>query len=132
MELRPLANGTVENKLGERVALETDYLFPLLKCSDLSNGRLTPKRLVLVTQRAVGGDTSAIAGAAPQTWRYLQRHRDQFEGRKELHLQGPRRVRAVRHWRICLRSVESRRVRVAPAGAFSSGRSTPIQACVFR
>jgi len=82
MELRPLANGTLENKLGQRVELETDYLFPLLKCSDLSNGRLTPQRLVLVTQRGVGGDTCGIAASAPHTWRYLQRHRSLFEARK--------------------------------------------------
>ena len=73
MELRPVTNGTVENKLGERVELETDYLYPLLKCSDLSNGRLTPQRLVLVTQRAVGGDTAGIARSAPRTWRHARR-----------------------------------------------------------
>ena len=82
MELRPSANGTVENKLGERVKLETDYLYPLLKCSDLSNGRLLPKRLVLVTQRGVGGDTSGIANSAPQTWRYLQSHSEKLAARK--------------------------------------------------
>ena len=82
MELRPVGNGAVENKLGERVELESDYLFPLLKCSDLSNGRLTPKRLVLVTQRAVGGDTAGIARSAPQTWRYLQNHSDKLAARK--------------------------------------------------
>ena len=82
MELRPVANGTVENKLGERVELETDYLYPLLKCSDLSNGRLTPKRLVLVTQRGVRDDTSGIANSAPQTWNYLQSHRDKLAARK--------------------------------------------------
>jgi hypothetical protein len=82
MELRPIANGMVENKLGERVKLESEYLYPLLKCSDLSNGRLLPKRVVLVTQRGVGGDTSGIATAAPQTWRYLQKHSDKLAARK--------------------------------------------------
>lgn len=82
MELRPAANGAVENKLGELVELESDYLYPLLKCSDLANGRLTPTRLVLVTQRAVGGDTSGIASSAPQTWRYLQSHIGRFTARK--------------------------------------------------
>ena len=82
MELRPVANGTVENKLGERVELEPDFLYPLLKCSDLSNGRLTPRRLVLVTQRGVGGDTAGIASLAPQTWRYLQSHSGKFAARK--------------------------------------------------
>ena len=81
MELRPLADN-VENAEGERVNLESGYLFPLLKCSDLANGRTTPQRLVLVTQRFVGDDTSAIAKAAPRTWSYLQKHRSRFEARK--------------------------------------------------
>ena len=82
MELRPIANGTVENKLGERVELEADYLYPLLKCSDLSNGRLTPKRTVLITQRYVGDETSGIADVAPRTWRYLQSHSAKLSARK--------------------------------------------------
>jgi hypothetical protein len=82
MELRPAANGVVENKLGERLELETNYLYPLLKCSDLANEHLTPRRLVLVTQRAVGGDTSGIEHLAPQTWRYLQSHSAKFTARK--------------------------------------------------
>jgi hypothetical protein len=82
MELRPVAKGTVENKLGQRVELEGDYLFPLLKCSDLANGRLTPQRLILVTQRTVGGDTADIVRLAPKTWRYLQSHSTKFEARK--------------------------------------------------
>ena len=82
MELRPVGDGTVENKLGERIRLEGDYRYPLLKCSDLSNGRLSPQRLVLVTQRTVGGATSDIAGAAPNTWAYLQSHCAKFSQRK--------------------------------------------------
>jgi len=82
MELRPLANGTVENSLGERLELEEDYLYPLLKCSDLANGRITPQRLILVTQRTVGGDTGGIVGLAPKTWRYLQSHSPKFAARK--------------------------------------------------
>ena len=82
MELKPAANGAVENKLGERVVLESDCLYPLLKCSDLANHRTTPGRLVLVTQQNVGGDTSGIARTAPQTWSYLQSHRDKLNARK--------------------------------------------------
>ena len=82
MELRPIANGTVENKFGEQVELETDWLYPLLKCTDLARDRLTPGRLVLVTQRRVGDDTSVIARSAPKTWRYLQSHRQKMEARK--------------------------------------------------
>src|SRR5439155_4353761 len=40
MELRGSRGQTLENKLGEHVNIEPDYLFPLLKCSDLANGRI--------------------------------------------------------------------------------------------
>ena len=82
MELHPTADGGVKTTQGERLDLEPDYLFPLLKCSDLANGRTTPKRIVLVTQRFVGDDTAAIAIKAPRTWTYLQSHRERFFARK--------------------------------------------------
>ncbi len=82
MELRRTPDGIVENTDGQRLDLEGDYLFPLLKCSDLANGRLIPKRLVLVTQRYVGDDTAVIANKAPRTWSYLQSHSDRFMARK--------------------------------------------------
>ena len=82
MELVRMPDGGVENAVGERLDLEADYLFPMLKCSDLSNGRTIAKRLVIVTQRFVGDDTAVIAGQAPRTWTYLQTHRDRFQARK--------------------------------------------------
>lgn len=82
MELRRTNGRTLENKLGEQVSIEPDYLFPLLKCSDLANGRIEPERFVVVTQRRVGEDTSVIAKKAPRTWRYLDSHRSLFEARK--------------------------------------------------
>jgi hypothetical protein len=82
MELRRGNGHGWENKLGEHVNIEPDYLFPLLKCSDLANGRIDPERFVVVTQRRVGEDTSGIAKTAPRTWRYLDSHRKLFEARK--------------------------------------------------
>lgn len=82
MELCPAGDDEVENTHGERFKLEPKHLYPLLKCSDLANGRLTPERLVLVTQRFVGDDTAAIEKAAPLTWSYLQTHRERFFARK--------------------------------------------------
>jgi hypothetical protein len=82
MELRRTPEGSVENVEGERLDLEEDYLFPLLKCSDLANGRVVPKRLVIVTQRSVGDDTAGIAHRAPKTWNYLQKHSNRFLARK--------------------------------------------------
>lgn len=82
MELRLFDGRSLENKLGEAVCIEEDYLFPLLKCSDLANGRIEPERFVVVTQRRVGEDTSIIAKTAPRTWDYLNSHRKLFESRK--------------------------------------------------
>ena len=82
MELRQAGGEPLHNKLGENVHIESDYLFPLLKCSDLANGRMEPERFVLVTQRRVGEDTKIISKTAPRTWRYLDSHRHLFEARK--------------------------------------------------
>jgi len=65
--------GGLTNGLGESVTLETDYLFPLLKTSDVARGR-QPRRSVLVTQRRVTDPTDRIADHAPRTWRYLLDH----------------------------------------------------------
>jgi len=82
MELWPDERKVLHNKLSETVELEPDFLFPLLKCSDLANGRTEPERFVLVTQTRVGEDTSGISSKAPLTWNYLESHRGLFEARK--------------------------------------------------
>lgn len=70
------------NGLGETVELEDRYLYPLLKSSDLGNGRIMPRKSVLVTQERMGDDTSTIAGEAPKTWQYLIDHASTLDGRK--------------------------------------------------
>lgn len=82
MELWRNGGGKMRNKLDEEVELEPDYLFPLLKCSDLANGRTKPERWLLLTQRRVGDDTGGIAEIAPKTWLYLNRHHALFKARK--------------------------------------------------
>lgn len=82
MELRPVNGHGFQNKLGEQVKIEPDLLYPLLKCSDLANGRTQPDRLMVVTQRRVGENTAGIEESAPLTWRYLDAHRELFEARK--------------------------------------------------
>jgi hypothetical protein len=62
------------NRLGEECPLETRYLFPLLKSSDIANGRLVPQRYVLLTQRRTSDDTEQIKDIAPRTWQYLLKH----------------------------------------------------------
>jgi hypothetical protein len=56
MELT-LENGNCVNGLDQTVDIEPDFVFPLLKSSDLGNGRTKPRRFVLVTQQSTGEDT---------------------------------------------------------------------------
>ena len=70
------------NGLGEQVRVEPDYLFPMLKTSDVANGSPErPTRFMLVPQRFLGEDTEPIKTAAPRTWEYLESHHDAFERR---------------------------------------------------
>lgn len=61
------------NGLGEKVDLEDFYLYPMLKSSELVNGK-QPSRWMIVTQKSIGEDTSIIKVKAPKTWRYLNDH----------------------------------------------------------
>jgi hypothetical protein len=76
------ADGALRNGLGETVAIERDYVYPLFKGSDLVRANDVPRRFVLVTQRALGDDTLVIRERAPATWRYLERHQAAFTARK--------------------------------------------------
>jgi len=82
MELERL-NEAYVNGLGESVYLENDYLYPLLKSSDLGNGRTCSyRKIVLITQKTVGEDTTIIQKNAPKTWQYLANHHKQLAKRK--------------------------------------------------
>lgn len=72
MELRRDSRG-LRNGLGERVDIEPDYLYPMLKSSDLAGG-CSVHRWMLVTQQATNHDTETIARVAPRTWKYLLEH----------------------------------------------------------
>ena len=83
MELRKEGAGFV-NGLGEHVDLEETYIYPLLKSSDLANGRLAPKRYVMVTQSRPGDETESIEWTAPKTWAYLLHHADMLDRRRSI------------------------------------------------
>ena len=68
------------NGLGEFVHLEGDFLYPMLKSSELARGAL-PSRHMLVTQRSIGEETTGISERAPLTWRYLESHADMLDSR---------------------------------------------------
>jgi len=73
MELSRTPQG-YENGLGEIVDIEEEFLFPILKGSDIGNERTEPRGAMIVTQKAVGEETSMLEVAAPRTWNYLLRH----------------------------------------------------------
>lgn len=63
------------NGLGELVALEDTYIYPMLKSSHVARTATANKnRFMLVPQRTVGDDTARIANLAPRTWQYLVGH----------------------------------------------------------
>ncbi|RAQ47053.1 SAM-dependent methyltransferase [Arthrospira sp. O9.13F] len=82
MELRQV-NDDLVNGLGEKVNLEDDYIFPLLKGSDIANGKISQTdKYVLVTQKSLGEDTTLIQNHAPQTWNYLEQNAANLDGRQ--------------------------------------------------
>jgi hypothetical protein len=82
MELERIDNG-FKNGLGECVDLEDVYIYPLLKSSDIGNGRTDfYRKVVLITQKSVGEDTSVIQIIAPKTWKYLCEHKEFLKNRQ--------------------------------------------------
>lgn len=71
-----------KNGFGELFELEDDFVYPLLKSSDIANGKLEPRRWVLVTQKEVKNDTQQIAETAPKTWDYLLSKAEFLDNRK--------------------------------------------------
>ena len=67
--------GCFRNGLHELPELEENFVYPMLKCSDIARGRTAePHRWMLVTQRRMGENTAGIEARAPRTWAYLAAH----------------------------------------------------------
>lgn len=75
MELKKFG-GSYLNGLGERVELEPECVYPLLKGSEVAKGGGGSDRWMLVPQRGLGDDTSVLAERAPRTWAYLVEHEE--------------------------------------------------------
>ncbi|MHC4476400.1 MAG: N-6 DNA methylase [Planctomycetota bacterium] len=81
MELRK-EDGRYRNGFGELVELDADYVYPMLKSSDVANGRASrPVLWMLVTQQHIGENTRLLQKLAPRTWDYLSRHGDLLDRR---------------------------------------------------
>ena len=82
MELKKI-NDKLFNNLGEEVEIEDTYLYPLLKGSDVANGRIhKTNRYLIVTQKLLADPIESITEIAPKTWQYLENHAIFFDSRK--------------------------------------------------
>ena len=60
--------------------LESGYVFPLCKCSDLFRNR-RPTRHMVIPQRSFGERTEHLRLDAPKLWAYLEAHADVLDAR---------------------------------------------------
>lgn len=73
-------NDGLHNALGDLVDVESQVIFPLAKCADVSAG-IRRGRYLLLPQTSLKSDTSVLQSAAPKAWEYLSRHADRFQAR---------------------------------------------------
>ena len=82
MELSNI-NETLQNGLSKTVSVEPDYIYPLLKSSDLvKENLLLGRKYVLISQKKIGEDTLVLKSKAPKFWKYLSAHQEKLNDRK--------------------------------------------------
>ncbi len=83
LELAKTPDGSLTNKLGTKVEVESDHVFPLIKGTQLEHGDTTePSRWIILTQHDLKQTTLRLRNTAPKLWGYLSAHRDLFEARR--------------------------------------------------
>jgi len=83
IELTSDSQGFLKNKLGETVNIEAEYIYPLLKSSDLFNQEIiNPHKYAIITQKNLKEDTNNLEKIAPQLWTYLTTYKTIFDKRK--------------------------------------------------
>lgn len=73
-------DGVFINGLGERVEIEPQVVFSLLKSSDLAAHR-GPRKWLLVPQRSMSDSPERLQVSAPKAWRYLGEHAEALDKR---------------------------------------------------
>jgi len=83
MELTQTPDGW-KNGLGESVCIEEEYIYPLLKSSDIQTYSSVReiKGAVIVPQKEAYEKTHFLHGNAPRLWAYLNEHVQYFNSRK--------------------------------------------------
>lgn len=71
------------NGLGVEADIESDFVFPIYKSSDIARGNVKkPRKWVIATQEYVGQNTDRIQNMAPKTWSYLISNSTLMDARK--------------------------------------------------
>jgi hypothetical protein len=83
MEL-DIIDSCLVNGYGEKVDVEDSLLYPLLKSSDIANGKIEIRKKVIVTQKRTGEETDYIQYKYPKTWKYLNDYIKDFKKRKSI------------------------------------------------
>lgn len=78
-----LSDGVYTNGFGETVQIEDDLIYPLLKSSDINKYRENKfRKFIIVSQKKIGDDTSALKHTHPLTYSYLTQYETIFSKRK--------------------------------------------------
>jgi len=76
-------NGHYINSFGERIKLESNLVYGLLKSSDLRGDKTnTYRKSTIITQNKIGQETNYIKDKFPLTFNYLKSHKELFDKRK--------------------------------------------------
>ncbi len=76
-------DNSFQNKLGEQVCCEREFLYPLLKSSMIKAYEISSsKSYIPMTQKKIGADTAYLEHSAPKLWNYLNAHSAFFDARK--------------------------------------------------
>lgn len=73
------------NGFNENLKLENDYVYPLLKSSDLKGGIIeTGNKSIIITQKSTSDNTNYIKNTAPLTYDYLLQNSNYLDSRKSI------------------------------------------------
>jgi len=82
MEVEQDGSGPV-TRSGVRVDVEEEFLFPLLKSTDVFRARTASlSKWMIVPQRRLSDDTRKLEATAPRLWRYLNENAGPLDGRR--------------------------------------------------
>lgn len=83
LELEQTPSGSLKNRFGEQVEVESEFLFPLIKCTQLNRGETSQvDRWIILPQRDLKFDTLRLRDEAPKLWAYLTRHQRILDARR--------------------------------------------------